>query len=210
MNIITIKSKYSPIAILVALIMTIFGLSLFAMTAVAHGPEILAKASPPDGAELSESPSQITMVFTAALKTEPYILEVYDLDGNQVDNKDAQVDSSEVERPVMTVSLPTLNEGVYMVRWSVSPIDGDVVNGLHFFSVGKLPDNTAGQLSSGQNTRDSASTTSTAIAQPSTTVRNDETRSPLLMTGGAAVATAAGIIVLGIIGIGIYSRRRSN
>ena len=167
----THKARYGLLTVMIISIMVIFNLSLLVLTATAHGPEILAESSPTDGEQLAESPQQITMVFTAELYakppiTAPHILEVYNLDGDRVDLEDTHLDATEAERQIMTVSLPTLEEGVYMVRWSVSPTDGDIVNGLHFFSVGDIPDDTRGQLSNSNNTASSTS------AEPPT---NDQT-----------------------------------
>lgn len=120
----------------------VFGIVLLAsglLTAgtAAHGPEVLVKTDPPDGTELEQSPAQVMAWFNTELNTQLSSIQVVDIYHHQVDNGDGGVDLNDPDHASMVVSLPTLPEGVYIVRWNVVTAgDGDLVGGVFTFSVG--------------------------------------------------------------------------
>ncbi len=114
----------------------LLGLAVTAVTATAHGDEILLKSEPADGAALAESPAQVTTWFSDELATTS-TLKVYNLAGEQVDNGDGGVDLNDPDHASMIVSLPVLDEGVYLVQWTADLLDGDTVSGAFTFGIGK-------------------------------------------------------------------------
>ncbi|HID50945.1 MAG TPA: copper resistance protein CopC [Anaerolineae bacterium] len=112
------------------------GLAVTAVTAAAHGEEILLKSEPADGAALPESPAQVTTWFSDELAATS-TLKVYNLAGKQVDNGDGGVDLNDPDHASMIVSLPPLDEGVYLVQWTAVLLDSDTVTGAFTFGVGE-------------------------------------------------------------------------
>jgi methionine-rich copper-binding protein CopC len=109
-----------------------------AAVTVAHGPEILLETDPADGTMLQQSPSQVRAWFSVELDTQWSTLHVVDINHHRVDNRDGGVDMNDPDHTTMVVSLPTLPEGVYIVRWTaVTARDGDLVGGVFTFGVSK-------------------------------------------------------------------------
>ena len=91
---------------------------------------------PENGAIIAEAPGVITAVFNEEMQTETSNLQVFDADGNQVDNEDGGVDLNDPNHASMQVSVPSLSEGEYTVRWQVVLLDGDGTAGAFNFFVG--------------------------------------------------------------------------
>lgn len=102
----------------------------------AHGPEVLQKTEPADGAVLEQSPAQVTAWFSDELDTKLSTLQVFDSTGRQVDNGDGGVDLNDPDHATLLVSLPALPAGEYTARWTVTLDDGDSVKGEFTFRVG--------------------------------------------------------------------------
>ncbi|HFQ93617.1 MAG TPA: copper resistance protein CopC [Anaerolineae bacterium] len=114
----------------------LLGLTVTAVTVAAHGEEILLKSEPADGAALAESPTQAITWFSEELDTSS-ALKVYNLAGVQVDNGDGGVDLNDPDHASMIVTLPPLDEGVYLAQWTAVLLDGDTVSGAFTFGIGE-------------------------------------------------------------------------
>jgi copper transport protein len=118
------------------------GATLLLVTA---GPPALVSAhaeydhsDPADGATLVTPPSMVKVWFTEGVKSGAgSSLKVQNSAGQQVDNSDSKVDTSDPDRQIMTVSLrPGLPSGTYTVAWNtVSADDGEADQGDFSFSV---------------------------------------------------------------------------
>jgi methionine-rich copper-binding protein CopC len=83
------------------------------------------------------APAQLQAWFTEGVRNQGSSLQVMDAAGNRVDNNDGQVDLNDPDRKRMFVSLQSLPDGVYTVRWvTVSADDGDQAEGSFRFGVG--------------------------------------------------------------------------
>jgi len=124
----------------------LFGLAVAAATVlfmVAERPVVvLAHAEydhsdPADGATVTTAPSTIKVWFSEGVKSSGSSLKVTNASGQQVDNKDSKVDTSQADRKLMTVTLPpNLPDSTYTVNWvTVSADDNDKDDGKFSFTV---------------------------------------------------------------------------
>ena len=66
-------------------------------------------------------------------------LQVFDVEGRQVDGGDGGVDLNDPEHASLTVTLPSLAHGTYTVRWGAAVFeDDDIVEGQTSFTVGMM------------------------------------------------------------------------
>lgn len=123
------KALWSSICLSLILILTTF------TPALAH--EGLILSAPAADERLAESPPQVTLWFDGELVTQESTLKVFEADGQQVDAGDGYVNLDDPAHASMIVTLPSLPEGVYTVKWrAVYLEDGDVVEGEFDFIVG--------------------------------------------------------------------------
>jgi methionine-rich copper-binding protein CopC len=121
---------------LIGLGMVLLASGVLPARTTAHGPDVLVKTDPPDGAMLEQSPAYVMAWFNTELDARLSALEVVDVNDRQVDNGDGGVELNNPDLATMVVSLPTLPEGVYIVRWTaVTARDGDLVAGVFTFGV---------------------------------------------------------------------------
>lgn len=113
----------------------LLGLLVLPGVSYAHLVAMLS-SFPENGAIIAEAPGVITAVYDEELQTETSNLQVFDADGNQVDNKDSGLDLNDPNHASMQVSVPSLSEGEYTVRWHVVVLDGDATAGAFNFFVG--------------------------------------------------------------------------
>ncbi len=108
-------------------------------TGIAFAHPSLVRSDPPANATLAESPSQVRVWFDETIEPDYGHLEVYDLQGVRVDNLNTQYQPG--AEPALTVSLPPLPQGTYVVVWRViSAGDAHAVGGAFAFGVGVPPD----------------------------------------------------------------------
>ena len=169
------------------------GLAITAVTAAAHGDEIFLKSEPADGAALDESPAQVTAWFSEELDTSS-ALKVYNLAGEQVDNGDGGVDLNDPDHASMIVTLPPLDDGVYLTQWTAVLLDGDTVNGAFTFGVGE-----AGKASVPVTV--SIATAAPPASEP--TSKSSSASPAIWLLGGIGV-----ILFAGLIGFAIAGRRQ--
>jgi len=93
-------------------------------------------SDPAPESELDEAPERIVIQYTESLEPQFSSIKVLDANGQRVDGADSAVDRT--DPTVMSVSLPTLENGTYTVSWvNVSTIDGHRVSGAYVFAVGE-------------------------------------------------------------------------
>jgi methionine-rich copper-binding protein CopC len=131
------KTLLRPGLVVLALIL----LSSVMQIAISSAHSLLVKSSPEHGAELAQSPQQVTAWFSQELDSKLSTLQVFDADGRQVDNGDGGVDLYDPDHASLIVTLPPgLPNGIYVARWSVVSIeDGDASEGEFTFGVGEAP-----------------------------------------------------------------------
>ncbi len=96
---------------------------------------LLIRSNPAANAVLEQPPVQVELFFSEPLEPELSSIHVLDSNGVSVDVGDVRVDPSDPTR--MTVSLRSLNNGVYTVTWkAVSSADGHQTVGTFPFAVG--------------------------------------------------------------------------
>jgi methionine-rich copper-binding protein CopC len=138
------------------------------------------KSDPDDGTASPQSPEKVTVWFPEEAEAESSTLEVFDAQGLKVDLGGGGVDLNDASHQVMVVDLPTLPQGVYTVRWSISLTDGDSSAGSFYFGVGNVSVPT------------SAPEPTEAVAlDPAAVPASDGQSSLLWFAGGAAVLVAA-------------------
>lgn len=93
----------------------------------------LEHASPPVGSELPVSPPAVTITYTEGVEPDFSTVEVRDAQGVRVDRADLHLVGD--ERRQLSVSLPKLSPGQYIVIWHVTSIDTHKTEGRFTFSV---------------------------------------------------------------------------
>lgn len=165
--------------LIIALVLALLTSGLLVARVVAHGPEVLLKTDPVIGAVLKQPPSKVTAWFSTELDTKLSTLQVFDAQGRQVDLGDGGVDLDDPDHASLVASLPTLPDGVYLVRWSAVLDDGDAVEGEFTFTVGE------GRA---------AATESTALQQATTEARPEWLG--IFILAGLVLAVVVGISIV--------------
>lgn len=95
---------------------------------------VLDSSSPAASQTVATSPDEIRLDFSEAVESGFSRVQLFDADERPVETgpvvRDADDDS------VISVGVPRLDEGVYVVVWRVVSVDGHPVNGAFPFSVG--------------------------------------------------------------------------
>ncbi len=118
-----------------SLVLMVAGLLVMAQTALAHA--LLLRSTPEANAAVDSAPAQVELLFSESLDGSFSRATVLDSTGKTVDNGDSRVDPADLTR--LTVSLPSLPDGVYTVSWKVlSAVDGHVTSGAFPFAVGNV------------------------------------------------------------------------
>src|SRR5262245_11559813 len=84
-----------------------------ASPSLAHA--LLLRSVPDANAALDRAPAQVELYFSEGLDSSFSQIAVLDSTAKVVDNKDSKVDAADTT--LMTVSLPSLPDGVYTVAW---------------------------------------------------------------------------------------------
>lgn len=90
-------------------------------------------SDPRVGSTVSASPSQVRIWFDGDLEPAFSSLMVHNMDGKMVDRKDVRVDSSDSK--LISVSIPPLPSGTYLVIWNVVARDGHRTSGQYTFAI---------------------------------------------------------------------------
>ena len=112
----------------------------FVFLALALAPGIgsthasLVRSAPTRRAVIVKAPDRVQLWFNERLEGQFSRLEVWDVAGRtRVDLKDVQVDPAEPKK--LSVGLPPLPPGAYVVRFRVLSVDGHVVEAEFPFTV---------------------------------------------------------------------------
>lgn len=123
---------------LAALLMLILCCVLLPNKVQAHAS--LLQASPHANEQRSDSPGQVELVFSEPVEREGYSLRVLNLDKQSMANQEAALSS---DRRSLTLALPQLPTGTYLVSYHIISSDGHPVEGTYLFSVGEMVDENA-------------------------------------------------------------------
>jgi methionine-rich copper-binding protein CopC len=96
--------------------------------ALAHAT--LQHSSPGAGSTVSESPHEVTLIFTDTLEAAFSSADVTDSSGARVDEGKPQVNGN-----LIRIALRTLSPGSYRVHWRVVSVDTQRSEGSFTFSV---------------------------------------------------------------------------
>lgn len=95
-------------------------------------------ASPAAGAVLPQSPSQVYLTFPEEAGEKGSFVQVFDQQGKQVDLGNGGVDLNDPRHAGLGVKLPSLAQGVYLVKWKIALSDQDFSQGQYYFGVGSV------------------------------------------------------------------------
>jgi copper resistance protein C len=99
--------------------------------AAAHAHAFLEHASPLVGSTVASAPREVSLTFTQNLEAAFSSVHVMDANGARVDQGKAQVSGN-----TMRVSLKSISQGTYRVRWQALSVDTHKTEGSFTFSVG--------------------------------------------------------------------------
>ena len=105
--------------------------TLAVTAALAHA--VLVKSIPDSRAMLGRPPDRVQLWFNERIEAAFSTVSVWSESGRQVDRQDAAVGSDDAKR--LSVSLPPMEPGTYMVRFRVLSIDGHIVDASFRFTV---------------------------------------------------------------------------
>jgi copper transport protein len=118
-------------AALVGLVVAVASLVVLAAPASAHAS--LVSSDPPNGAVLTEAPSQVVLVFDESVDIALGAIRLYDGTGHEIDVGAAHHQGDDAH---VAVSVPTIGTGAYVVSWRVVSADSHPVHGAFTFQVG--------------------------------------------------------------------------
>jgi copper transport protein len=103
----------------------------------AYAHALLVRSNPAPNADLPAAPAQVELFFSEPVTSGLSTVSVLDSNGRAVDLGDVRVDPTDPTR--MTVSLGSLQDGVYTVAWkAISAIDGHLTSGSFPFAIGNV------------------------------------------------------------------------
>lgn len=101
----------------------------------------LLQSSPAADAELDSSPESIVLTFNERLEDGLYYIRVLDRDKRQMTNNKPVMSD---DRTQLSLQLPPLPKGTYLVSYHIISADGHPVDGTYLFAVGEKLDELAG------------------------------------------------------------------
>jgi copper transport protein len=120
-----------PIALVCAILLTL----IVSSGGVAQAHALPVRYSPAQNAVLRSPPTQVQIVFNEHVNPDISVLVVVNPSNQQVDTRDSQVSADGLS---MTVSLPLLPAGTYVVFWRThSADDGHVAAGSYLFHIAR-------------------------------------------------------------------------
>ncbi len=126
------SSRHPIVRVLLSLFVCAAGLVVFAPGASAHA--VLIDTSPSAGQSVTSSPSSVSLTFNDDITVESNAIRLFDVKGRLLDIGTTQVDPSNAKKVFATV--PTLNNGTYVVAWRATSPDSHPVNGAFTFAIG--------------------------------------------------------------------------
>jgi methionine-rich copper-binding protein CopC len=106
-------------------------LLLFVQGSSAHA--FIDHAEPAVGSQIHSPPTQVKIWFTEKLEPALSRIQVFDLSGQEIDQRDLKIDQS--NGALLTVSLPELKPGKYKVVWRAVSVDTHVTTGNFLFEL---------------------------------------------------------------------------
>jgi methionine-rich copper-binding protein CopC len=97
---------------------------------LAHAHAFLDHASPRVGSTNPQSPPEVKLWMTEDLEPAFSRVQVFDAKGTEVDRKDGKVKAA-----TMSVSVPILRPGAYLVKWQAVATDTHRTSGTFKFTV---------------------------------------------------------------------------
>ena len=97
------------------------------------GHAYLVKSSPARRAVLSTPPTRVVLWFNERLEAQFSQLSIWNAEGQQVDGGDVQVGPDDRKR--LSVGIPTLPAGSYIVKYRVLSVDGHIVEADFPFTI---------------------------------------------------------------------------
>lgn len=101
--------------------------------ALAHAQ--LVSATPAAGAMVAAAPGEVLVNFSEPLESSFSTVIVRNAVGKRMDKADAHLDAN--DRKTLHVSLPPLDEGIYIVEWRALTTDTHRTEGAFIFRVGQ-------------------------------------------------------------------------
>ncbi len=123
------------------LVLFMAGMLAFNWNAAAAASYILPdRTDPPAGSVLGYSPKLVVAYFPEELRVDSSTLEVFNSQGQQVDDRRGGVDTFNSNHMVMLARVrQTLPLGIYTVQWTVGLTDGSIAQGNYTFTVANPP-----------------------------------------------------------------------
>ncbi|TVY05527.1 hypothetical protein FPZ49_29850 [Paenibacillus cremeus] len=94
----------------------------------------LVDASPAVNAELQQAPGQIALTFNERLEDGLYYIRIFDTNKKRLTDRAAVLNETHT---VLSLELPKLGQGNYIVTYHVISADGHPIDGTYLFAVGQ-------------------------------------------------------------------------
>ncbi len=134
----TLRSRLSLVGRPLAVALAVLGLAAGSAGIVWAHPS-LVRSEPAANSTVDSSPPRVTVWFDEAIEPDYGNVSVYNAQGARVDNIDTRFTPG--PEPGLTVTLPPLPRGSYVVAWRVFSVgDGHSVGGAFSFGLGVPPD----------------------------------------------------------------------
>lgn len=115
----------------VAALLLVVPVALVVLAGPAAAHATLDSTTPAASQQLKTSPKQVTLTFDETVTTTPSSVRLFDGNGTRVETGRVERRGHEVR-----VSVPTLDDGTYIVTWRVTSADAHPVHGAFTFQVG--------------------------------------------------------------------------
>jgi copper transport protein len=117
-----------------------------ASPALAHAT--LEATDPPSNAVLTSAPRFVTLTFSEPVEVDAGAIRVFNSDGQRVDGG-ARPTHPDGRASQVTLPVPALTDGVYVVTWRVTSADSHPVHGAFTFTVGARAASSSSSASAG-------------------------------------------------------------
>lgn len=114
---------------------------LFTPNIEAHST--LIESNPTPNLVIDESPTEVTLQFNEPIEQDLAHLTIYDWKAKPV--YIGQADNPGERMPLVTFTIPELEDGTHTIKWSVVSLDGHTISGSYSFAIGKA---TKGEIKS--------------------------------------------------------------
>ncbi|MCS7460754.1 copper resistance protein CopC/CopD [Paenibacillus doosanensis] len=112
----------------------LLGIGFAALPEQASAHATLVSSSPASGAELDQAPERVELTFNERLEDGIFYIKVFDNNKKQVTENKARMNET---RTTVSLDLPKLSSGSYLVTYHIISADGHPVEGTYLFAVGQ-------------------------------------------------------------------------